>query len=452
MPFNGSGTFTVVRDFTDDQANNINPQASRFDDNDSDFATGLSNCVTRDGQSPPTANIPFGGFRGTGLGDATARTDVAKVSQVQDGAYIKAVGSGTNTITANLAPTLTAYVAGLSVELIPANTITGTATLNLNGVGAQTIKKSIGGALVALVANDIIVNVPARITFLDATTPVLMNPPTYGHGADVASASTVVLDSTTGDCVDVTGTTTITAITLAEGSERTVRFTGALTLTNGASLVLPGSADILTVAGDYAIFRGYASGVVRCVSYTGTNSRPVGQVGTIASGSINTSGDTTINIPAGAWKEIEILVVGLTAATDFAPYWRVNADTGANYDYYFQTLEIGATSAFTVNGATAASIFKNTVLVDDNATNNALNFSAVISNPAGTTNRKDIRNTTYFARDSAGTNCRADGIFRWNSTSAITSLTLLLRGSTGSNPTGTTINASGGTYLVRGYL
>lgn len=86
-------------------------------------------------------------------------------------------------------------------------------------------------------------------------------------GADIASAATIDLDTATGDLVDVTGTTTITTITVAEGVEKTVRFTGILTLTNGASLVLPGAANITTAAGDFAVFRGYASGVVRCVSY-----------------------------------------------------------------------------------------------------------------------------------------------------------------------------------------
>ena len=87
------------------------------------------------------------------------------------------------------------------------------------------------------------------------------------HGADVASASTLNLDSATGVLVDVTGTTTITAVALAEGRERVVRFTGALTFTHGASLVLPTAANITTEAGDYAILRGYAAGVVRCVGY-----------------------------------------------------------------------------------------------------------------------------------------------------------------------------------------
>jgi len=86
-------------------------------------------------------------------------------------------------------------------------------------------------------------------------------------GADIASASTINLSTAGGNLVDVTGTTTITAITLGAGNERTVRFTGALTLTHGASLVLPTGANITTAAGDFAVFRGYASSVVRCVMY-----------------------------------------------------------------------------------------------------------------------------------------------------------------------------------------
>jgi hypothetical protein len=89
----------------------------------------------------------------------------------------------------------------------------------------------------------------------------------HANGADIASAGTLNLDVATGDQVDVTGTATITAITLGAGRMRAVRFTGALVLTHGASLVLPGAANITTAAGDVAVFRGYAGGVVRCVHY-----------------------------------------------------------------------------------------------------------------------------------------------------------------------------------------
>ena len=85
------------------------------------------------------------------------------------------------------------------------------------------------------------------------------------EGAAIASAATVDLDTATGNFVHITGTTTITAVTLSQGRERTVVFDDALTLTNGSGLVLPGAANIVTKAGDVAIFRGDGSSVTRCI-------------------------------------------------------------------------------------------------------------------------------------------------------------------------------------------
>jgi hypothetical protein len=92
-------------------------------------------------------------------------------------------------------------------------------------------------------------------------------------GSDIASASTVDLSTATGDFVDVTGTTTITAFgTMAAGVNRVVRFTGALTLTyNATSLILPGVSNIKTANGDVAILRSLGSGNWQCVSYTNAN-------------------------------------------------------------------------------------------------------------------------------------------------------------------------------------
>ena len=87
------------------------------------------------------------------------------------------------------------------------------------------------------------------------------------RSSDVASAATINLETATGNVVDVTGTTTITAVTLSAGHWRWVRFTGVLTLTHGASLVLPGSANITTAAGDWALFVGFPSSVVRVAAY-----------------------------------------------------------------------------------------------------------------------------------------------------------------------------------------
>jgi hypothetical protein len=88
------------------------------------------------------------------------------------------------------------------------------------------------------------------------------------QGADIVASATLNLDTATGNTIDVTGNTGITAVTLSQGRNRLVRFTGTPTITNGASLVVEGGADYTAVAGQYVLFIGYASSVVRCIPFT----------------------------------------------------------------------------------------------------------------------------------------------------------------------------------------
>lgn len=93
-------------------------------------------------------------------------------------------------------------------------------------------------------------------------------------GVSVASATTINLTNTTGDIVDITGSTgPIGTITLAEGKARWVRFTSTPTITHSSTLVLPTSDDIEAAAGDFALFIGYAGGVVRCAHYQRASGR-----------------------------------------------------------------------------------------------------------------------------------------------------------------------------------
>lgn len=59
MAFNGTGTFARIYSWASDKANGIKILASRFDAELDGVATGLSNCVTKDGQTTTTARIPF---------------------------------------------------------------------------------------------------------------------------------------------------------------------------------------------------------------------------------------------------------------------------------------------------------------------------------------------------------------------------------------------------------
>lgn len=85
MPFNGSGTFTPASPSYPAVAGTVIQAADR-NTLDEDFASGLSNCITRDGQSPPTADINWGGRKLTGLGDAVADGQALNWGQVFDAA------------------------------------------------------------------------------------------------------------------------------------------------------------------------------------------------------------------------------------------------------------------------------------------------------------------------------------------------------------------------------
>lgn len=74
-----------------------------------------------------------------------------------------------------------------------------------------------------------------------------------GLQADLASAATTDIGSVLTTVVNITGTATITSFGANYNGPRYVRFAGACTLTNSASLVLPGGANLTVAAGDSAI-------------------------------------------------------------------------------------------------------------------------------------------------------------------------------------------------------
>lgn len=86
---------------------------------------------------------------------------------------------------------------------------------------------------------------------------------------DVASAGTVNLTSGAPNTrhINITGTTTITAFTVAAGLCYFVRFAGALTLTNNASIVTQTGANIVTQAGDTCVLRATAANTVEVLAY-----------------------------------------------------------------------------------------------------------------------------------------------------------------------------------------
>ena len=87
------------------------------------------------------------------------------------------------------------------------------------------------------------------------------------EGTAFASSSPTV--STDGNYMNCTGTTTITAFTVAANRHFFLNFTGVMQLTHNATdLDLPGEANITTAVGDVAEFFSTGSNDVHCLNYT----------------------------------------------------------------------------------------------------------------------------------------------------------------------------------------
>jgi hypothetical protein len=208
-------------------------------------------------------------------------------------------------------------------------------------------------------------------------------------GADIASADTINLLTTTGNYVNVTGTTTIRGLSPAAsgnalliGARRVVQFTGALTLTyNATTLILPGSANITTVAGDMAEFV-YEGGVSwRCISYgkrtwTGTGSQVMAAspsiTGTLTTAAITASG--TISMTGGT--------VTLGSSTGAST---VGLGTGATTTGNTKTINIGgaAASGSTQNiniGSTAVSGSTQAIVMGTATSTTTLNGTVAVAN------------------------------------------------------------------------
>lgn len=161
MPWTGSapnqtfvrsdGTRTGTTVWQEADGAGVDIIATDHDTHDQDIGTSLNLALKKDGGNTPTANLPMGGYKHTGVGDAAALTQYLTLKQRLNGVggYIATVGGTASAITLTTGYTLTAYVAGMSFRFIVGTTNTGATTLNVDGLGAKSILRQNGDALEA---------------------------------------------------------------------------------------------------------------------------------------------------------------------------------------------------------------------------------------------------------------------------------------------------------------
>ena len=135
MPWNGSGVYTPpAASFP--EVNGTVIDAGRYNPTLNDVAAGITNCLAKDGQNTPTANIPMGGFKFTGAANAAGAGELVTYDKAKSGTY-----TPTATNDSNLSG-LTLYIAHW-IRVGEVVTVSGAFEADAIATGATTFELSL---------------------------------------------------------------------------------------------------------------------------------------------------------------------------------------------------------------------------------------------------------------------------------------------------------------------
>jgi len=255
MSYNGSGTFQI-NSTGQPVTTGTTISSTAFNALTADLATGLSTALTKDGQTTPTANIPLGGYKITGLGNATVATDAMAYGQFTafgvPGYTTTATAAGTTTLT--VSSTQQQYFTGSTTQTVVLP-VTSTLVLGQSfrivnmSSGVVTVNSSGGNAVVAMVA---LAEVTVTCILTSGTTAASWDIQYSGHsavtgtGSEVLATSPTLVTPTLG-AATATTVNKVTFTTPASGSTLTIADGKTLTASN--SITIAGTdAKTLTVS------------------------------------------------------------------------------------------------------------------------------------------------------------------------------------------------------------
>jgi hypothetical protein len=267
MSYNGSGTFNI-NSAGQPVVTGTTISSTAFNSLTADLATGLTTALTKDGQTTPTANIPLGGYKITGLANATLSTDAMAYGQFTafgvPGYTTTATAAGTTTLT--VASTQQQFFTGTTTQTVvlpvASTLVLGQSFRIVNmSTGVVTVNSSGGNAVVAMVAlSEVTVTciltsgttaaswdiqytgksaVTGTGSMVLATSPTITSPTLVTPTLGVATATTV-------NKVTFTAPATGSTLTIADGKTLTASNSITITGTDGKSL---GVSNSLTLAG-----------------------------------------------------------------------------------------------------------------------------------------------------------------------------------------------------------
>lgn len=135
------GNFTLTFDWTDERDAGNPIDAANMDAQQEEIRAGIGDTRHMGGQNTPTANLPMGGFRHTGVGSAASRTDYAKVAQVQDWGfnYVEALGTVQGKMRGGLSPAITALSSGMSILMLASTASSNKTNMSINSLSTTEL-------------------------------------------------------------------------------------------------------------------------------------------------------------------------------------------------------------------------------------------------------------------------------------------------------------------------
>ena len=309
MSRNGSGIYNLPTNSWNPAVNGNSATAADWQSLIDDVESALTQSVSSDGQTPITGNLNLNGNKITSLGAATSSGDALRFQQLfSQGVEVDVASSATTDIglqnsnflritgTTTITSFGTNYNGPRFVRFSDALILTHNASTLILPTSANITTVAGDRAIVIPVATAGTANGWQVVAYQRASGQALVSATDFLNTTrvDVASAATVDLTANAPNTrnINITGTTSITAFTVAAGQTYFVRFASSLTLTNNASIVTQTGGNITTFSGDTCIIRATAANVVEVLSYvTSSNLQaPVPVRQTVISGPVDSSG------------------------------------------------------------------------------------------------------------------------------------------------------------------
>lgn len=344
--------------------------------------------------SPFTADVAAGGFKITGLGAGTARTDTASLATIQDGTgvYVATVGGTADAITLTPSPAITAYAAGKTFRFIASGTNTTAVTVAVSSLATRAVTKN---GSTALVAGDISSGALVEITddgtrfqlgtvyasgifasIIDAAGDLIVGTAADTAGILPASASPAAHATTCNIWAARYNTLTGGIVTFTDvadapyaGAWSVVVANAAHIFTDGANIEVMGNANYTCTAGDVLLFTAKTTTTFQ-MSVLKEDGKPVVGItlGTEQASTSGTSIDFT-GIPSGV-KRITIMFNGTSTSGTSPIMIQIGDSGGVETSGYNSNVSDNAASTNSTAGfiqltaSVAAGLYRGTFVLD----------------------------------------------------------------------------------------